>query len=46
MEQWWLQFGVHVPAMILLDLLTTERYGFGTHITDSNLDLFSFVAAE
>jgi len=33
------------PAMILLDLLTTERYGFGTHITDSNLDLFSFVAA-
>ena len=33
------------PAMILLELLTTERYGFGTHITDSNLDLFSFVAA-
>jgi len=33
------------PAMILLDLLTTERYGFGTHIIDSNLDLFSFVAA-
>ena len=33
------------PAMILLDLLTTERYGFGTHITDNNLDLFSFVAA-
>ena len=33
------------PAMILLDLLTTERYGFGTHITDANLDLFSFVAA-
>ena len=33
------------PAMILLDLLTTERYGFGTHITDSSLDLFSFVAA-
>ncbi len=33
------------PALILLDLLTTERYGFGTHITDSNLDLFSFVAA-
>jgi len=33
------------PAMILLDLLTTVRYGFGTHITDSNLDLFSFVAA-
>ena len=33
------------PAMILLDLLTTERYGFGTHITDADLDLFSFVAA-
>jgi len=33
------------PAMILLDLLTTERYGFGTHISDSSLDLFSFVTA-
>ena len=33
------------PAMILLDLLTTERYGFGTHIADANLDLFSFVTA-
>ena len=33
------------PSMILLDLLTTERYGFGTHIADANLDLFSFVAA-
>jgi len=33
------------PAMILLDLLTTERYGFGTHITDSSIDLFSFVTA-
>ena len=33
------------PAMVLLDLLTTERYGFGTHIIDANLDLFSFVAA-
>ena len=33
------------PAMCLLDLLTTERYGFGTHISDSTLDLFSFVAA-
>ena len=33
------------PALILLDLLTTERYGFGTHITDSSLDLYSFVAA-
>ena len=33
------------PAMILLDLLTNTRYGFGDHITDSNLDLFSFVSA-
>ncbi len=33
------------PAMILLDLLTNVRYGLGSHITDSNLDLFSFVAA-
>jgi len=33
------------PAMILLDLLTDTRYGFGDHITDSNLDLFSFVTA-
>jgi len=33
------------PSLILLDLLTTERYGFGTHISDSNLDLFSFIAA-
>ena len=33
------------PSMVLLDLLTTERYGFGTHISDANLDLFSFVAA-
>ena len=33
------------PAMILLDLLTNTRYGFGDHITDSSLDLFSFVAA-
>ena len=33
------------PAMILLDLLTDTRYGFGNHITDSFLDLFSFVTA-
>ena len=33
------------PAMILLDLLTDTRYGFGNHITDSTLDLFSFVNA-
>ena len=33
------------PAMCLLDLLTNDRYGLGDHVTDSNLDLFSFVAA-
>ena len=33
------------PAMCLLDLLTNSRYGFGDHMSDSNLDLFSFVAA-
>jgi len=42
------------PALILLDLLTTKRYGFGEQIapdqsTDAkryqNLDLFSFIAA-
>ena len=33
------------PAMVLLDLLTNTRYGFGDHITDANLDLFSFVEA-
>ena len=33
------------PAMILLDILTNSRYGFGAHITDSSLDLFSFVNA-
>ena len=33
------------PAMCLLDLLTNSRYGFGDHISDSTLDLFSFVAA-
>ena len=33
------------PAMCLLDLITNTRYGLGNHITDSNLDLFSFVAA-
>ena len=31
--------------MCLLDLLTNTRYGLGDHVTDSNLDLFSFVAA-
>ncbi len=33
------------PSMVLLDILTNTRYGFGDHITDSNLDLFSFVTA-
>ena len=33
------------PSMVLLDILTTSRYGFGDHITDSSLDLFSFVNA-
>ncbi len=33
------------PSMILLDLLTNTRYGLGDHISDSNLDLYSFVAA-
>ena len=33
------------PAMCLLDLLTNKRYGLGNHIEESNLDLFSFVAA-
>jgi predicted phage tail protein len=42
------------PAMILLDLLTTKRYGLGDHIapdqtndstTFSNIDLFTFFAA-
>jgi len=33
------------PAMELLDLITTIRYGLGDHINDSNVDLFSFVDA-
>ena len=33
------------PSMCLLDLLTNTRYGLGEHITESNLDLFRFVAA-
>ena len=33
------------PSMVLLDILTDTRYGFGNHITDSSLDLFSFVTA-
>ena len=33
------------PSMVLLDVLTSQRFGFGDHITDDNLDLFSFVEA-
>lgn len=33
------------PSMVLLDVLTSVRFGFGDHITDDNLDLFSFVEA-
>ena len=33
------------PSMVLLDLLLDTRYGFGNHITESSLDLFSFVTA-
>jgi len=33
------------PAWILWDLLTNSRYGFGDHITASQLDKFSFYAA-
>jgi len=33
------------PAWILWDLLTNSRYGFGDHITESQLDKFSFYAA-
>ena len=42
------------PSMVLLDLLTSQRFGFGTQISPNqstdvkryeNLDLFSFVAA-
>ena len=33
------------PSMSLLDLLTTERYGFGTHILDTDIDFYSFVEA-
>jgi len=33
------------PSMVLLDLLLDTRYGFGNHIAESSLDLFSFVTA-
>ena len=34
-----------MPSDGIIRLLTNTRYGFGDHITDSSLDLFSFVAA-
>jgi predicted phage tail protein len=33
------------PAMILWDLLTSTRYGFGNHISASQLDKWAFFAA-
>jgi len=30
------------PAWVLYDLLTNERYGFGDHISESQLDKFAF----
>tara|TARA_Y100000401_G_scaffold113403_1_gene114037 strand:+ start:2390 stop:5689 length:3300 start_codon:yes stop_codon:yes gene_type:complete len=30
------------PAWVLYDLLTNERYGFGDHITEDQLDKFAF----
>ena len=32
------------PALILWDLLTNERYGFGSHISESQLSKFDFYA--
>ena len=32
------------PALILFDLLTNERYGFGSHISESQLSKFDFYA--
>ena len=33
------------PAWCLYDLLTSERYGLGSHLSDSDLDKFSFYQA-
>ena len=33
------------PAWILFDLLTSDRYGLGNYLADSDLDKFSFYAA-
>ena len=33
------------PAWVLYDLLTNERYGFGDHISESQLDKFAFYSA-
>ena len=45
MVLWVLLNGAHVLRWCLLDLLLDTRYGFGNHITESSLDLFSFVTA-
>ena len=33
------------PSWVLYDLLTNERYGFGDHISESQLDKFAFYSA-
>ena len=33
------------PAWVLYDLLTNERYGFGDHISEDQLDKFAFYSA-
>tara|TARA_R100000234_G_scaffold89748_2_gene57993 strand:+ start:345 stop:3632 length:3288 start_codon:yes stop_codon:yes gene_type:complete len=33
------------PAWVLYDVLTNERYGFGDHISESQLDKFAFYSA-
>ena len=33
------------PSMVLLDLLTNTRYGLGSHLSESDLDKFSFYQA-
>ena len=45
MELWVQLFIQIVLQCVYLILLTNTRYGLGNHVTDSNLDLFSFVAA-
>ena len=45
MELWVLLNGARAQAWCYWILLLDTRYGFGNHITDSSLDLFSFVTA-